>query len=383
VIGIGDQLHRGGPDYIYRIEVAQAEPSISTSLSIPPLQKTAAILKSVSVPRGNRAATIIRIYREDYGGPIRLSALDLPAGVKMIADPVPAGENFAVVIFQADPDAKLTGAQCQLQADALDPKVHVSGGFHLGTEFMSINNGPPMHTVQSDHLAVAITDPVPVSLGVEQPKAPLLQDGTMELHVHVAQPPNFAGRIALQVARTPNDIHAGRVMVAPNQSDVIMPLNADHNARPGKEKLCIRANVFDRDGEMTVASDFFTIDVQEPPMQIQLSDLRIAAGGSTTIACPIEQHNALTASAKVELLGLPAGCSADPATIAAADTQVKFTIHADASARTGMYPGIFLRVSYTQAGEPIVLNLGRGATLRVTSPRNSPHAPMASAKEGK
>jgi hypothetical protein len=268
---------------------------------------------------------------------------------------------------------------CQVHAEALDPKVHLRGGFHLGAATLSADNAP-MHSVETDRLALAVTDPAPVSIQVESPKLPLLQDGTMSLHVHVTQPRNFTGRISLQLAKTPQDVHASRVFVGPNQSDASMALSAESRARPGKVPLCLQAVIRDRDGEMMVASDFFTLDVQAPPMSIQLHDLRIAAGGSTTVTCPIDQHNALTGSAKVELLGLPTGCTVDPATITAADTQVKFAIHADASSRTGLFPGIFLRLSYTQAGEPVVLNLGRGASIRVTAPRSSAKAPMASAK---
>jgi hypothetical protein len=384
IVGIVDHLHRGGPEFVYRIEITKAEPSVWTSLAISQINKDA-YFETVSVPRGNRFVAVVRIQRNDFDGPIRLTASDLPPGVTMSADPVPPGQNVAPVVFQADADAKLDGKLCQLQAESLDPKKPLTGGFQLDTNLVEFDQAP-LHQVRTDRLAVAVTDPAPVTITVNDPKTPLLQDGTMDLHVHVDRQAGFKGPIKLEMPVTPRGLQPARLDIPPDQSDVTLSIGAEPNTPVGKIRVCLRAE-FENSGRMTVASNFFTVDVKEPAIHMQLPNLRVAVGNSTTVTCQIVQNAPLSGSANVRLLGLPPGCTADDVSITSADRQAKFTIRADPTCRPGMQPGVFLRISFTQAGEPIVLNLGRGASIRIThahlqSPGNAPLA-AAAAKEGK
>jgi hypothetical protein len=379
LIAIDDQLGRGGPDYVYRIEVTKATPSVTTSLMIPQLDKET-ILQTISVPRGNRYASVIRIYRNDFDGPLRLTCPDLPPGVKMIANPVAAGESVVPVIFQADSNAQMSTALCHLQADSLDPKMPLTGQFESILNLLEFNNNP-LHQVRTDRLVVAVMEPAPVSIRVDAPKIPLLQDGTMDLHIHIDRQLGFKGPVRLQVAVFPKGLQPARVEVPPDKSDVTMSVGAEPNAPIGKTPICIRGT-FENNGATMIAADFATLDVESSPFQMHLPNLRVAAGGSATVTCPIEQHEPLTGPATVQLLGLPPGCSANDVTLTGADKQAVFTITADPTTRTGTQPGIFLRISYTKSGDPVVLNLGRGTTIRVTSHRSA-SPPLASAKEGK
>ena len=73
---------------------------------------------------------MVRVYRGgNYHRPRAPRRPDLPAGVTMVADPVPAGANQAAVIFTASADAPVAGKLCGLHIESTDPKIEASGEF--------------------------------------------------------------------------------------------------------------------------------------------------------------------------------------------------------------------------------------------------------------
>ena len=92
VISIYDHLHRGGPDFVYRIEVTKVEPSLK--LLIPNNgNQNSQERQTIAIPRGNRFGTQIRATRADFGAELALIAHDLPAGVTMSCDSFQPGQD--------------------------------------------------------------------------------------------------------------------------------------------------------------------------------------------------------------------------------------------------------------------------------------------------
>jgi|GEM_PF-1833306 len=84
VVWVLDHLRKGGPDYVYRIEVTPVEPrlALATNTEQIPLGTGA---MAISVPRGNRQAALILGTRNDFGGDLNLSVQGLPPGMAMEA----------------------------------------------------------------------------------------------------------------------------------------------------------------------------------------------------------------------------------------------------------------------------------------------------------
>ena len=84
VVWVLDHLRKGGPDYVYRIEVTPVEPrlALATNTEQIPLGTGA---MAISVPRGNRQAALILGTRNDFGGDLNLSVQGLPPGMAMAA----------------------------------------------------------------------------------------------------------------------------------------------------------------------------------------------------------------------------------------------------------------------------------------------------------
>ena len=80
VVWVHDHLGKGGPDYVYRVEVtpgrAAADARASPNESL--VRRTGTI--AVAVPKGNRQAMLVNASRADFGGELTIGAEGLPAG---------------------------------------------------------------------------------------------------------------------------------------------------------------------------------------------------------------------------------------------------------------------------------------------------------------
>ena len=74
VVSITDQMGRGGPEYVYRIEVTPVEPRLTMGLP----ERVSFVDVVVAVPRGNRTAVLVSGQREDFGGDVAVALQGLP-----------------------------------------------------------------------------------------------------------------------------------------------------------------------------------------------------------------------------------------------------------------------------------------------------------------
>ena len=104
VLKITDQLHQGGLDYAYRIEITPVKPDLV--FSIPSYAQNSQERWTIPVPRGNRYATLMRAQRVNFGGEVSLQAVTLPDGVTMTAPNPNDSSDLVPVVFEAKPDAR-------------------------------------------------------------------------------------------------------------------------------------------------------------------------------------------------------------------------------------------------------------------------------------
>ncbi|MBI3466667.1 MAG: peptidase, partial [Planctomycetes bacterium] len=111
-IRVTDQLGRGGPEYVYRIEFAPVQPTLT--LSVPKTGRYTQERQVATVPRGNRFAFLVTASRTNFSGDLLFGAAGLPAGVTVSADTLPANVNAVPVLFEAAADAPVAGTLSKL-----------------------------------------------------------------------------------------------------------------------------------------------------------------------------------------------------------------------------------------------------------------------------
>jgi hypothetical protein len=366
IVGIFDHLHRGGPEYTYRVELTPVAPKLK--LQIPQYAQNSQERNWVVVPKGNRFATLIRATREDFGGEIKLNCPDLPPGITMQCDDMASNLDVVPVVFEAKADAAVSGKLCEITAEAPGGKVNVKGEYKQPVELVYGQNNSSMYSVDLHKLCVAVADEAPFKLHIVPPKVPIVQGGQMSLKVVAERSAGFKGAINVRMLFNPPGIgSAAAVDISPDKNEVDYPLSASDDAQVHKWKVCVLGNS-DVKGPMWVSSELEELEVAEPFMNMKIEMAAAEQGKPCQVLCHIEPKTRFDGKAEVKLLGLPANAKSSDMQITPDDKQIVFNVSTGTNTPTGQNGSLFCEVTVMKNGEPIIHNLGRGGVLRVDAP---------------
>jgi hypothetical protein len=391
VVSIQDQLLKGGPDYVYRIEVAPVEPQLT--LSVPnesPYQRRSPPVV-VPVPRGSRQAILVNAGRTGFSGELAIDALGLPAGVTLEADRMGATLATYPVLFHADGDAPLAGALVSFDGKPTDPKLSVPCRFQHPNELVTGQNNAPFWTRTEDRFALAVTEEAPFDIAVVEPKVPLVRGGTMELKVVAKRKPDFKAPIAVALLWNPPGIgSSGSVTIPEGQNEASIPLNAADGAELKTWRTVVvgtaevpnptdvppapprtggnNNNRFqDRLGTISVASPMAQISVAEKFLNLELQAATVEQGKETDLVVKVTKLADFEGEAQLTLLGLPNKVTAEPRTITKDAEEVIFHLKTDVTSPAGNHTNLVCQALITKDGEAIVHKLGPGR-LRIDVP---------------
>jgi hypothetical protein len=379
-ISVTDQLHQGGPDYAYRVEITDVKPDLV--FAIPQFRQYSQERWNIPVPRGNRYATIVRATAINTGGDAKLTVPNLPDGVTVQS--VSANGQEILCVFEAKPDAPIVGKLCNVSGELHngDKKVDVSPHYQQQVELVYANNNA-LYKTTIDTLAVAVTKESPFKIHLEQPKLPLVQGGETELKVRIERAPNFKNAVTVRMAFTPPNLNAtAGVEIPPDKDEISYPINAQMNAALKTWKICM-VGISDVSGELYVASELVDLTIGEPYLLAQLHMTAIEQGQTGQMICKLDQKQPFEGKAKAKLMGLPANTSAEEVEFTAADKQILFPIAIGEKASPGPHGGVYCKVTIVKDGVEVIHNLGRDVVVRVDKPpvpKSGAPAPVAAAK---
>jgi hypothetical protein len=376
-VSISDHLVKGGPNYAYRVEFTPVVPRLS--LNIPKVSLFSQERQTITVPRGNRYATVVVANRADFGGDLVLGSEALPQGVTLSAEPMPSNLNIIPVLFEAAADAPVAGMVAELNAKHSAPNVKVSGGFEQTVELATGGPGQSVYwKCDVDRLAVAVTDSVPFKISIVEPKVPLVQNGSMNLKIVAERAADFKAPITLLFPFNPPGVgSASSVTIGEGQTEALYPINANSGAEVRKWKVVVLATATVGNGPVWVSSQLATLDIAPPFVGFTMEKNAVEQGKETELFCKIQQTTPFEGPARVRLVGLPNAVAAPEVEITKETKEFAFKVTTAKESPAGTHKNIFCQVVITQAGEPIVHNVG-GTELRIDVPLPpKPSAPAA------
>ncbi|WP_435007061.1 PPC domain-containing protein [Tundrisphaera lichenicola] len=381
VISIVDHLKKGGPDYFYRIEVANEVPLISMSVVTESLQRGAGA-SNLAVPRGNRQAILVNARRQAIGGALNIGFEGLPAGAELKADEMAANQPTMPVIVEAKLDAPIAGSLVRVDGKLADPKQEVPSEFRQISELVLGQNQVPYWTRSVDRLAVAVTEEAPYSIEVVEPKVPLVRGGSMNLKVVAKRKPGFTAAIAISLPWNPPGVGSSGGVAIPEKADeATIPMNADGGAEIRTWKIVVNGTASTDKGPIMVSSQLANLTVAAPFLSLAYSPASVEQGKETDLVVAVNKAVDFPGEATVTLIGLPNKVTTDIKTITKDTKEVVFRIKTDAVSPAGNHQNLFCQVAVVQEGEPILHNLGSGS-LRIDvplPPKPAPAAPVAAA----
>jgi hypothetical protein len=367
-IVIKDMLGQGGPNYVYRIDVALAEPEITASL--PELKRYTDVL--AVVPKGNRMAIMMNVNRRDVNGDVVLDLQNLPEGVTAQAVPLAASQSSVPVLLTAADDAPLGGSAVNViprsKVKRGDTEVAVAGGFEQKSLMLRVMVNRSLYSWYNDRMSTVVTERVPFKIEIIEPKAPLVRNGAMELRVRAIRDEGFSGPIRMRMAFNPPGVSSsGSVTIEEGKDEGIMPLTANKDAELGDWQITIVGTVSGESGSLEAATQLAKLRVVDSFFAITAKPAAVEQGKEGVMTFDIEQLNAFQGKAKLELVGLPNEATAEPAEFDSNDEHVKVKIRVSAKTPVGRHKAVMLRVTAMENGEPVVHMQGP-AELRVDAP---------------
>ncbi|MCP4812648.1 MAG: hypothetical protein GY888_09085, partial [Planctomycetaceae bacterium] len=140
---VTDLLGQGGPEYIYRVELNPIVPTLS--LGIPRVARYSQDRQRIYVPQGGRFATILSASRENFGGELELLPSDLPAGLTVIAQTMPANLNTMPVVFEAAIGAPVAGRLIKFGARLKSDEKNITGSFRNKADYVRAGPGQSIY----------------------------------------------------------------------------------------------------------------------------------------------------------------------------------------------------------------------------------------------
>jgi|GEM_PF-231277 len=381
ILGVHDQLQRGGPLFTYRVEITQATPRVK--MYLPELvQNNNQDRRAIVVPRGNRFAALVRIKREDFAGAVSLEPLNLPPNVQADSGPLDKTVDSIPMVFHAEENAPLTERFISMTGTALDLGEATAPSFQI-EHFVNIcenGNQKPYYTFKETAFALAVTDSIPAQIDVVAPTAAALRGGTFPLKIRITRKPEFKGPMELFLLFAPPGVATGGAVRIPADAiEGTFNLSVNGEAPLKKWKLCVTANADFGKGITWFSSDLFDFEVAEAPFSGTLVRTSIPQGGSGQIKLKLEQKSEFEGKAKIELLGLPNGVSAEPLEIDSQSKEAVFAITAKPDAALGIQKQVTAQFTIVKNGQQLTANCATGGLIRVDRAEPAATAPVAAA----
>ena len=330
VVRIEDKRGNGTPGHFYRIEVTEKRPELTAFLSRP--DRLSQARQTIAVPQGNRVLTFLACQRRGFEGVVQFSASGLPQGMHMPMTTLDADRYWCPMIIEASRDAALisTLADIEVTGSGKSPtgaSVDVSGRFRQVIDLVSESADQLFMAAEVNRLAVAVTEPIPFTVQLNQPKSSLAPDGTLELQIDVKREKNFRGPVEVSLPFLPPWIDGAESVLIPGDQDSgIFQVRALPQAVPRDWSICAEAhavpgkpaddaNASETTRSMTqsisvvnpvrVASNLVTLSIRPSPVTGQLQAAAVEQGVPIKIRCQLNLEGTLPEPLTAVLEGLP------------------------------------------------------------------------------
>lgn len=365
-IRIYDHLRGGSPLHNYLIEVSHIQPSYQIDLK--ELRQDEAMV--VPVPIGGHGAMVVQVKRDQYNEAIELALEGLPAGVTAQTFPIPAGRVEIPVVLAAAPDAALGGSFFNVRGTGKLGDGELTSDLEQYHKIVLGQN----RRVMLDHVApqavMAVSDAMPFSVELVQPKTPLLRRGSKELTVRIQRNEGFEGAVSFKTLYNPPGVGVNNSRkIDKDETETTIPITANASAAIGVWPMIMQVSYGTNLGTQTVATAPIMVDVQDAVFNYTFPRAAAETGQETNLAITMAKIRDLEGEIEVQVVGLPNGvtCSEPVQKVNLDSTTVMFPLTIAADAKTGTHKTINVQTRIQRDGETMIQTDGTGE-IRIDKP---------------
>jgi len=375
-VRVTDHLERGGPNFVYRLELVAAEPEVYFASPQFTVNDTH-YRQFIAIPKGGRYATLVNISRNNVGGDFKFEAGNLPQGVKLLTETAPKDLGSMPLLFEAAADAPLGHQTSPVKLLPTDPNTKVTG--KLRQEFDIVRNGNVVYYTEIvDKLPVAVVEEAPYSLEILKPAVPLVNNGVLELKVVAKRKEGFKAPIRVFMIWKPNGVSAlGEQTIPEGQNECTFQLDANAAAPAGNWNLTVMGEADAGNGRYYNASPF--TEIVTAPASLTAPAIPLVAveqGKEAVMVAKLEMLQPFEGEATAQVLGVPETIPIESAKITKDTKEVAFKVKTDAKSPVGKQGNLFVRVDVPVKGAnaTTIHRIALGSVLRIDAPRKAPPA---------
>lgn len=370
-VRVRDTMGNGGRDFVYRVEVTPAEASMT--VKIPEVARNDTQSRQyLPVPKGNRFATLISVKRSNFKSDIIFSAPQLPAGMHLLSDPMPANADAWPLVFEADSNAAPAGNLLDLLALGTNNSQSITGAFSQELEMVPGPNNTVFYYTRVEKLCAAVTKAAPYHLRIVEPKVPLVQDGSMRLEVVAERDAGFDEPIEVKMVWNPPGVSSqSEATIAKGATNVFYQLNANGGAEVRTWKIALLGRAPVDGGDVFVSTQPAPLEIATPYVSGKIETLWLNPGKTNALTVNLQQLKPFEGKARISLQGLPDKVTATPQELTRTNQEVVFNLVADAKCPLGSHKNLFCSVEIEQNGQSIPHSIANGGILRIVNPKTA------------
>lgn len=320
-LALRDLDGRGGAGYAYRLVVEPVRPAFSLRLQS----------SQVSLPRGGTTAVAVAVDRlGGYGGPIQLAVRELPDGWTAKGGTVAPGQASGVLSISASADAQSGPVELEVVGTAPEgaPPASATASFVLAQQ-----NNLPMRIIHLPRLAGALAPGVPVALEVPAEPAVIAHGVGGKVPIKVVKTNGDVGELSVSALSPPAGLNVPEVKVPADKGEADARIDAALEAVVGKMSVVLVAKGKVGGKDRTFVSPAFDVEVVRPAaLEGTPESIEVKAGAAVEVKGKVVRKGEFGGPVTVRLDGLPAGVSAEPATVAPEASEFTLKVTAAESA---------------------------------------------------
>lgn len=374
-IRVTDHLERGGPNFVYRLELVASQPQLtfaSPHYSVNDSQYR----QFMAVPRGGRMVLLQNFTRSAVSGDFKFEAAGLPQGVKLLTELAPKDQPGMPLMFEAAPDAPIGGAVVPVTLKSVDPAQKIVG--RMRQEFDIVRSGNVVfYTEFEDKLPVAVVEEAPYSLEIAKPAVPLVANGIMQMKVVAKRKEGFKAPIRVLMPWKPVGISSlGEQTIPEGQNECSFQLDANSAVAAAAHQFTVMGESDAGNGRVYNAAPFCEIKTDTAYLTAPAIPLTaVEQGKETVMVAKLELQKPFNGEADARVVGVPDTIQIEPAKITKDTKEVSFKVVTTDKSPVGKQGNLFVLVEVPVEGGTTAHRVALGSTLRIDAPRKAPAAP--------
>ena len=381
LVGSRDSFVQAGPRHCYQLRITPERPdfrlvAMPAPTVFPPVNAATIPDAPVIGQGGNQAIQILVWRRDGFNSDIVLTAKDLPAGVTMTPQVLPAGQKQSYLVLNASAEAPVWTGPIEIIGTATVKGEKLVREVRAATITWPVPqiNIPAVSRLDRS-LVLAVRDKAPFSIVATQERFSAFPGGKITVPIKLIRNTGMKGTVQLLPLSVPPALTFNPTNLGPIKEDsggganYNVVLTVKPNAAPGLFTVVLRGQAqgamiktgkgkppIGGISQVSTPISVMVLPKQVAKLTVQPQTQKVTAGKDTNLMVKVSRIYNFEGPFKVELLPPPGakGIQAPETEIKAGENEATLVLQTTAGTPAGNYQNFTVRATALFQGNPVV-----------------------------